>query len=257
MKKRTLLLFLILLSIGLSAVTMNYPVQESIEDSIFLGKIAPDQLLELRFSRETGPSGTDKAVFWETVLIPDNIFVNKTLDGNEIVAWIRAPSDMRGIYSFNITAQGDILYIIPQSKEISIEVTEDVYEITYEDYFSTKAGESLEIPISIKSFSIANEELMLTDSEGIPLKWMDIDKVHFDGIGEKQTMLKIIPNEEGLYKIKLKIGRKSSSYINLIKIDLRVYPTVKSKLRAFGEGFSISPIIMQPFYSFLSLFGLA
>ena len=259
MVKRLFLVFLVMISVSFAAVTLNYPTEVTIDDSLFLGKIAPDQLLELRFSRETGPSGTDKSIFWEVISIPDNLVVNNTLDGNEIVAWIRVPSDIRGLYSFDITAQGPLgnLTIEDQTKEIVIEVTEDVYEINYDNYFATKAGEVLEVPIIITSSSIAREELSLIESEGIPLKWVAFDKIKFEGVGEKQVIAEIIPNEEGIYETKLKLGRKSSSFVNLMEIDLRVYPTIKSKLRAFGEGFSISPIIMQPFYSFLSLFGLA
>ena len=256
MEKKAVVLFLVMLSIGLSAVTLNYPVQESIDESIFLGKIAPGQFLELRFSRETGPQGTDRAVFWERTLIPEELIVNNTLAGNEIITWIKIPNDIRGKYSFNLTMQGDILYIKPQSKEIILEITEDVYFLEYEKDFSSYAGEELIIPMKIKSESIAMETLFLKDIEAMPLKWVEVENIKFEGIGEKEMVIKITPNEEGLYKTKLKIGRESNSYINLMEINLRVYPTIKSKLRAFGEGFSISPMIMQPFYSFLSLFGL-
>jgi len=255
MIKKLLIIFLILSSMTLAEVTLIQPVKKTISNNLYLGQIAPGQELKLVFSRETGPDGNKKAIFWEKALIPKKILINQTMEGDKIISWIRAPENIRGNYTFNITLQGDLLYIMPETKQLTMQVTENVYELTYQKSFTSKAGETIQIPITIKSNSIAKEELKLTSSQNFPLKWTEFPKTIFQGKGTKQVMLKLKPTEEGDYNITLKIGRKSSNLINLINIKLRTYPTIKSKLKAFEEGFSITPIIMQPFYSFLSLIG--
>ena len=239
----------------MAEVTLMQPVQKTINDNLYLGKIAPGQKLKLVFSRETGPEGNKKAIFWEKALIPSELLINQTMEGSKIIAWIKAPENVRGNYSFNATLQSDLLYIMPETKQITMDVTENVYEMSYEKAFNSRAGVPIQIPITIKSSSIADEQLKLVSSQNFPLKWAEFPSITFHGKETKQAMLELKPTEEGKYNITLKIGRKSSKLINLININLRTYPTIKSKLKAFEEGFSITPIIMQPFYSFLSLMG--
>jgi len=255
MKKKFLFIFLILLSIGLSEVTLISPVQKTISNSIYLGKIAPSQELKLVFSREIGPGGKAKAIFWEKAVLPNSLFLNETLQGDTITAWIKMPEEIRGNYTFNVTLQGDILYLKPETKQITVDVTENVYNIKYETSFHSKTGKAIIVPVTITSESIADETLFLESTENFPMKWVNFPETTFNGKETKQIQLKLKPAQEGYYKIQLKIGRKSSNLINVMSFNLRTMPTIKSKLEAFGEGFSVTPIIMQPFYSFLSLLG--
>ena len=52
------------------------------------------------------------------------------------------------------------------------------------------------------------------------------------------------------------IGRKSSNEFDRKEITVWAKPTFNSKLKAFSEGFSIIPVIMQPIYSIFSIIGL-
>ncbi len=255
MTKKILIALLLLIAIGFSDLTVIQPVHKALNNNLYLGKIAPGQQLKLVFSREIGPEGNAKAIFWEKVLIPKQILLNESLEGDTITAWIKIPLSMRGNYTFNATAQGDLLYIKPETHQITIDVTENTYTLSCPENFESKASQPITIPIEIKSNSIADDEIKLVGAENFPLKWIQFPETKIKAGETKKILVKFNPTEEGDYKITLKIGRRSSNLINLIRIHLKTRPTIKSKLLSFQEGFSITPIIMQPFYSFLSLIG--
>ncbi len=255
MAKKILIALLLVIAVGFSDLTILQPAHKTLGNNLYLGKIAPGQQLKLVFSRETGPEGNAKAIFWEKILIPKQILLNESLEGDKIIAWVKIPLTMRGNYTFNATAQGDLLYIIPETHQLTIDATENVYRFSCPKNFESKASQPITIPVEVKSNSIADDEIKLVGSENFPLKWAQFPATTIKAGETKKIMLKLNPSEEGNYKIILKIGRKSSNLINLINIHLKTRPTIKSKLFSFQEGFSITPIIMQPFYSFLSLIG--
>ncbi len=254
MGKKIILTLLLLVSISMAEVTILHPIEKTFNDSLYLGKISPGQELKLVFSRETGPNGNKKTIFWEKAVIPQQFLINETIEGNQITTWIKIPEQHpTGMLSFNVTLQNNILYIMPEQRQITMNVSKNLYSFSYPDSFSSKAGEKIEIPVEIISESIAEEKIRITDSINFPLKWTHMPEIKFNGKGKKTAMLTVNPSEEGDYNIALKLETSTGEEAGIIKIHLRTTPTISSKLKAFEEGFSVTPIIMQPFYSFLSL----
>ncbi|NYZ79664.1 hypothetical protein H0N95_00255, partial [Candidatus Micrarchaeota archaeon] len=220
-----------------------------------LGNVAPGQTLELVFSRNTGPGNTesDASIFWEKV---DGIGFTSSLNGMDIDVTYKIPAATRGNYALELTLEGsEVGTIAPHKMTLKMYVTEDVYSFGYEPSLVMSAGTTEDVVVKITSMSAASDVINFRSTEGIPSGWINQNDVVI-GPGEtKMVTMKVTPNEEGMYNAKIKAGRSSSAIQDVLPLNVRVKPTLSSKLKAFGEGFSIIPVIMQPFYSLLSLLG--
>ncbi|MEM0372318.1 MAG: hypothetical protein QXO69_00530 [archaeon] len=267
MKK--LLALLVLASTALASATLTYPQSIFMDygtyndanqyylGSFDLGKVAPGQTLKLMFSRNTGPGNTESeaSIFWETA---EGEGISSQINGMELVATHVVPVTARGKYSFNVVLKGSELgTIAPHFITFNVFVTENIYSFKYENSHVMDAGATKTVEMKITSSSAASDTLMFRNVDGMPSGWLDQKDVVI-GPGETKTIaMKITPNEEGMYNANVRVTRKSSAVQDSVPLTLRVKPTVSSKLKAFSEGFSIIPVIMQPFYSLLSLLGMA
>lgn len=265
MKK--LLALLILTSAAFASATMTYPREIAMDYGSYndqnvyylgefdLGNVAPGQTLELVFSRNTGPGNTesDASIFWEKA---EGTGVTSSLDGLDLGVKHVIPASARGYYAFDLTLEGsEVGTIAPHRMTIKTYVTEDVYSFEYERIHVMSAGTTKDVIVKITSSSAASETITFQSADGIPSGWVKQDDVRMGPLETKTITMKVTPNEEGLYDAKIKAGRASSSVQDVLPITVRVKPTLNSKLKAFGEGFSIIPVVMQPFYSLLSLLG--
>lgn len=265
MKK--IIALLILTSVAIASAALTYPQSIMMdygaynEQNVYylgefdLGKISPGQDLRLVFSRHTGPgnSESDASIFWESA---EGNEVSSFVKGMNLEAVHTIPPSVRGNYAFDLTLRGSKLgTIAPHKIKFKLFITEDVYFFEYEKTHEMSAGTTKEITVKIRSESIASDVLNFRNSEGIPSSWIEQDNLVM-GPGETKTVtMKITPNEEGMYNAKIKAGRLSSQITDTMPMEIRVKPTLSSKLKAFNEGFSIIPVIMQPFYSLMSLLG--
>jgi hypothetical protein len=225
-----------------------------------LGRIAPGQTLELVFTRNTGQNGTESSasIFWEKATAPAELMPQTEITATDLTMSLKIPEDKRGNLIFNVTLEGiEIGTIAPHTMTLKLQVTESVFSYSYEQRHYLYAGEPEQIPLTITSSSAGKDTLIFSDIEGIPSGWLSNSPAQIAPFEQKQIMLTVIPNEEGYFEAKINVGRTSSSLKDTNPLVLRVYPTFQSKLRAFGEGFSIIPVLLQPLYSLLSMFGLA
>jgi hypothetical protein len=258
---RNVLAFLVLISTAFATVTLLEPnyIDPVPTNELYLGNVMPGQTLELIFSRSTGTTGQQRAIFWETATatIPGKETVTSELRGAKLSLKIKIPETHSGKYAFSIKLEGIQLRIIqPEIMKFWVDVRPaSLYNIELSPEYHLNAGESNVVPVKIISSSVASDTLTLTDIEGMPLGWFNRQPVYLRYMSEREMTLDIAPFEEGAYSTTLHISRASNDVVNSEQTVFRVTPTLKSKLKAYGEGIAIVPVILQPFYSLMALLG--
>jgi len=248
--------FVLIMFTAFSTTTLVSPNNVVLTDGInFLGDVAPDQTIDLIFSRGTGVTGEQRAIFWYYAELNEAV-APSTIEGNEILLQVRIPTDNRGAYSFSVTMKGSEVGLIePETYDLRVNIKENVYDFTYTQNHTFYAAETENISVVIRSSSIADDNLIFEDTEGIPSGWITRGTIEILALSSKSVNLGVTPLEEGYYEAKINVGRESGNIVDPISFNMRVYPTLNSKLESFGEGFSIVPYILQPFYSLLSWLG--
>lgn len=254
--------FLLCLSTVFATVELVGPGDKILLNDVsnYIGDAAPGQTVEFLFNRSTGGDGETRAIFWETATATTPAAEASTLQGGKLSLKVKIPEDAIGDFTFSVTLEGtELELIVAETKPITIIVRDNVYTVDYVKDREIDAGKTTQIEINVGGTSIASDTLMITSIEGIPAAWIKMDDLHVSYVGSREdplsTTFNVTPFEEGYYKAKLTIGRASVGTADIIEMNFRVYPTLKSKLKAYSEGFSIIPIILQPFYSLLSWFG--
>ncbi len=255
---------LLVFSIASASVALLEPVRimmnegKYLEDGSYfvgeydLGKIGPGQELDLVFSRNTGPNGTESkaSIFWEKATSTVQQY-SYEMKSDKIILKIIMPKGYRGVYVFNVTMLGvEVGTITPHTITFKVFVTEDVYEYYYDANAVSIQGQTIIIPISIKSNSIAEDVLFFDNTKGMPSKWIQPVSVKMPPLSQHTVMMRVTPNEEGFYDATLL--SRHAGFNDALPLKLRVYPDFMAKARAFSQGFSITAIILQPFYSLIS-----
>lgn len=221
-----------------------------------LGKIAPGQNLKLIFSRNTSEYNTESeaSIFW---IRADGNDIHSSMSVHFIEASYEIPFNLRGEHKFNLTLRGsEVGTIAPHIITFKTFITENVYDFEFQKEHVLKAGETKEITMKIKSHSASADTLTFKNTEGIPSNWIKKTDVLIEPGETKIITIKANANEEGQYFAKLNVGRHSSQLHDSLEMNFRVKPTLSAKLKAFSEGFSIIPVVMQPFYSLISILGI-
>lgn len=256
---RTAIALLLFCSVALASVNLIYPAQLQLEKGTQaeLGKISPGQTLKLIFDRQTGGN-----FLWDRIMLTPPAGWEKddapltTRDVDSLTVFLRVAEDAAGDYSFVATARNDLGLRSPEEVTFKINVTKNVYSYSFAEGYFVEAGKTSLIPLRVRSESIAEDTLYFGKIAGLPAKWVTAEPLLIAPGAEKNTTISVTPIDEGFFRIDFAVSRNSSSIIDSAKAHLRVKPTLQSKLRAYGEGFSLVPIILQPFYALLSLFGL-
>lgn len=253
---KKLVCFTLIMFTAFGTTTLVSPKNIVLTDGVnFLGDVGPGQTIDLVFSRGTGITGEERAIFWHSAE-SDKVLGPSTLQGDELLLQVRVPTDLRGAYSFSVTMRGSEVGLIqPETYDMRVNIKENIFDFTYSQDYTINAAETKNISVVVRSSSIADDTLIFEDTEGIPSGWLTRGTVEVPALSEKIVLLGVTPLEEGYYKAKINVGRESSSIVDPVSFNIRAYPTLNSKLESFGEGFSIVPYILQPFYSLLSWLG--
>jgi hypothetical protein len=265
--------FLVILSgIALAApqVTMLYPKQLTftyvshgdypacILTGAELGDIGPGQTLTLVIDRSSGapfpwsqvtltpPYGWAKEDTIDPVRDITNMTVTTTVPMNAA----------SGRYILKMTTES-LRGELECNGQVELGLTVKRFSYSFPAGFSVEAGRCSKLPVVIRSTSLVTETFSFNRIEGLPAKWSKQATFTLNP-GETRTVeLDVCPMDEGMYY--LKFSALTSAGIREQGVSenyLRVKPTLKSKFQSFGEGFSIAPAILQPFYSLLSFFGI-
>jgi hypothetical protein len=264
---------LMLCSLAAAAITITYPKSISITEvtqvstapdrpnvlqGVTLGDIAPGQALKLVISKQTG--GTTIKNWQKMTVTPPQGWtkddtVDPTRDINDLTVMIYVPlTAEEGPYTIDLEASEMVGARTVESVPLTINVRKNVIAYGFAEGYHAEAGAG-EISLLVQSESLASDALTFKSVEGFPTKWISVPDLEFGPMEWKVLKFNVTPMEEGLYTIRFNIERQSGT-IDTPEMVLRVKPTLKSKFRAFGEGFSIVPAILQPFYSLLSFLGI-
>jgi hypothetical protein len=223
-----------------------------------LGNIAPGQTLAMLFSTTSGGNYD----WLQASIVPPQGWAKEdavTLerDVHTLTAYLYVPADAaEGTYTFDVVASRGVEGIrTPERVSITLNVQNDVFEYGFPEGYVAIAGKS-ELQFTVKSNSVGADTLKILGLEGLPEKYTIQTEAEIRPLEERTIILDIKPSDEGVYPITFRIGRTTSPVIDTVQTELRVKPTLQSKLALFGEGFALVPIILQPFYSLLSLFGI-
>jgi hypothetical protein len=261
--------FLFVCSVVSASVTITYPIyanfdsrnatyvsqfvgDKTILTGKMLGKVAPGQTLVLVFSRETGSN-------WLWDRFQTSTGWNEHIRiGDEITLIINIPKDAQGMYQLNITGTGSYepgIVKTPEVLPITLEVTPAVYEYVFEQKYDLYVDYPNSVFFKVKSNSLAADVLEFSIAD-FPAKWVKKIQAKVEPLQERKLFFSINPMEEKSYRVKFTAMRESG-ITDIVDGTLDVHPaTLKTKLKSLSEGFSIVPIILQPFYSLLSLLGL-
>jgi len=218
-----------------------------------LGSIAPGQTLRLVIDRHSGT-----AFFWDNIelTIMDGWKKTGSKQAEVFTYDVEIPKDAAlGLYNVTIHASGDIQVVTPEVITLSLDVKNDVYSFTTEPSYSVYIDASNALPFSLKSDSIGSDLVRLS-LEGIPADWLGSKDIILSPNEERRMFFLLDPKIEGTYPIKFKATSALGGAAGSADSELIVYPpSLKSKLVVLNEGFSIVTVVLQPFYSLLSLIG--
>lgn len=259
-------------SLVFASITLEYPVSKHFDSrnavkiatyagdttilrGEMLGDVSPGQTLALVFSRETGSNflwdkmQTDKPVFWN----------EKLSVGDKITLTLNIPKDAAGTYDVNITgtssyAPGTIK--TPEILPVQIQVINSTYESSFPSHFNAIIDYPNSLFFRVKSKSLAPDTITFTISE-FPARWAKEVKAAFKPLEEKNLFFAINPLDEKTreYSVAFAAARESGITESTPSTITITPASFSTKLRAMSEGFSLIPILLQPFYSLLSLFG--
>lgn len=265
------LAFVVLLSTAHSSITLEFPLAEhfdsknatkiaayagdtAILSGKMLGDVAPGQTLKLVFSRETGSN-----FFWDKMQTNNPEWNEKLSVGDKITLYLNIPKAASGIYSINITGTSSYdpgTIKTPEILPIQIRATNGTYAYSFPEHFEAIMDYPNSLFFRVKSTSLAADTLTFSIL-GFPASWAEPVKSDIEPFGEKTLFFKIDPMEERMrsYPISFSCLRDSGP-IDLIPATIGISPaTLITKFKAMSEGFSLIPVLLQPFYSLLSLFG--
>jgi hypothetical protein len=267
---KVLFTFVLVFSFAFASITLEYPIKEHFDsknatkvaryvgDSTILsgkllGNIAPGQTVTLEFSRETGSN-----FLWDNfnVTVPPNWEKKETLS-DKITVQITAPKDSIGLYDFNITATSSYepgTIKTPEILPFQIFVSNTSYVFEFPSQFNAVIDYPNTLFFKIKSNSLAKDTIKFSIS-GFPTKWVKEVSTTIKPLDEKTLFFSIYPMEQKTFSV-LFMATHESGLSETIPGEIIVSSTTfQTKLKAMAEGFSLIPVILQPFYSLLSLFG--
>ncbi len=255
------------------STTMEYPVKKELprDESTNIGKVAPGQRFKLLVRRDmdTGRFAWGEAeleniestyyhvprdkLLEET--LPLKTIQDKNIDTGETYIAIEATAPTQtGEHTLQLKLDSD--YTDRATRELTLEVDRHAYTFKTQN-LSKNAGESAQIQSKIKSNSIAVENFTYTPIT-LPKQWV-ADQLEQKTIqvipGEtKEFTLPIQINQEGQYTAEYEVIDTTGREIEKQSSIVTVNPTLRSKLKGFGKGHSLTLPILQPFYSLLNLF---
>lgn len=271
-KIAVLFVFIAFFSISFASMTLEYPASRHFDSrnatkvaayagdttllkGEMLGDVSPGQTLKLVFSRETGSN-----FLWDKFQTNGPVFWNEKLSvGDKITLTLNVPKDAAGIYDVNITGESSYepgTIKTPEILPVQILVMNSTYAYSFPQHFSAIIDYPNSLFFRVKSNSLAADTITFSIS-GFPARWVKDLKVTLQPFAEKGLFFAINPLDEKTrdYSVAFQAALESGT-VEQFPLTIEVNPaSFQTKLRAMGEGFSLIPILLQPFYSLLSLFG--
>jgi hypothetical protein len=218
-----------------------------------LGSIAPGQTLVLKIDRASGT-----IFLWDNLelRLPEGWKKTGSRQASYFTYEITVPKETApGTYTITLAASGDIKVMTPNMLNLTVDVRTNLYSFKLNPTYTAYMDTSNVIPFSIRSDSLAIDTLYLT-LEGIPVNWFQAKNVVVAPLEEKKLFFLVTPKNEGTYGLTFTAQSSLGGAAGAMDSQLIVKPTsLKAKLQVLNEGFSIVTVILQPFYSLLSLIG--
>jgi hypothetical protein len=263
-----LLVFPLFLTIVLASIHVTYPVDvtystvaktstqhgvPNILQSDLLGSVAPGQTVRLIIDRKSNTT-----FLWDSVelTIPDNWKKTGSKAVSDIEYYITVPQEAQtGVYTITLTASGDIQVLTPEVIALEIDVSNNLYHADVNSLYPVYIDTSNAIPFTVRTDSIAREDTRII-LEGVPTNWVDAKKFTLMPGEERRSFFTMEPKSEGVYPAKFKVLNDEGTELASSDSQITVYPaSLGAKLKVLNEGFSIVTVVLQPFYSLLSLIG--
>ena len=220
-----------------------------------LGNIAPGQSFRITIDRASGT-----IFFWDNLdlAVPEGWKKVGSKYASEFVYEVTVPKEAAtGSYKIILSASGDIKVMTQNVLNLTIDVRNDVYSFNIAPKYDVFMDTSNSLPFSIKSDSLATDTVYLSLA-GIASDWVASKSAVMAPNEERKSFFLVDPKNEGTYDITFNAVSSLEGAAGSADSKLVVQPTsLKSKLEVLNEGFSIVTVILQPFYSLLSLLGSA
>ena len=220
-----------------------------------LGNIAPGQSFRITIDRASGT-----IFFWDNLdlAVPEGWKKVGSKYASEFVYEVTVPKETAtGSYKIILSASGDIKVMTQNTLNLTIDVRNDVYSFNILPKYDVFMDTSNSLPFSIKSDSLATDTVYLSLA-GIASDWIASKSAVMAPNEERKSFFLVDPKNEGTYDITFNAVSSLEGAAGSADSKLVVHPTsLKSKLEVLNEGFSIVTVILQPFYSLLSLLGSA
>ena len=220
-----------------------------------LGNIAPGQSFRITIDRASGT-----IFFWDNLdlTVPEGWKKVGSKYASEFVYEVTVPKETAtGSYKIILSASGDIKVMTQNVLNLTIDVRNDVYSFNIMPKYDVFMDTSNSLPFSIKSDSLATDTVYLSLT-GIASDWVASKSAVMAPNEERKAFFLVDPKNEGTYDITFNAVSSLEGAAGSADSKLVVQPTsLKSKLEVLNEGFSIVTVILQPFYSLLSLLGSA
>lgn len=219
-----------------------------------LGNIAPGQSFKLTVDRASG------TIFsWDNLdlSVPEGWKKAGSKFASEFIYEITVPKEAAGTYTLTLSASGDIKVMTPNVLSLTVDVRNDVYSFEILPEYEVFMDTSNAVQFSLKSDSLAYDTIHLS-LEGVASEWVKDKSIEIAPNEERRTFFLVDPKNEGTYDVTFAVVSSLEGAAGSADSKLIVRPTsLKSKLTVLNEGFSIVTVVLQPFYSLLSLLGSA
>jgi hypothetical protein len=264
------IIFSLFLAIAAASIHMTYPKDVTYSDIAKasnqsgdpnylkqekLGNIAPGQSFRLVIDRYT-----ERDFVWDNmdVAIPEGWKKVGSKSASEFIYEINVPKETAiGPYKIILSASVEIKVMTPNILNLTVDVRNDVYSFKVMPEYKVFMDTSNSVPFSVKSDSLATDIVYLSLG-GIASDWVSSKSVVIAPNEERKALFLVDPKNEGTYDITFTAVSSLEGAAGSADSKLVVQPTsLKSKLKVLNEGFSIVTVILQPFYSLLSLLGSA
>ncbi|MBS3060123.1 MAG: hypothetical protein J4432_01295 [DPANN group archaeon] len=245
---KPLVLLLVLLSIGLSTLNLESP---TLYEGSSLWQIGPGQQTTLVFSRKFG----DQTFPWDALQldVPNGWQYSTSLQADTITASLKVGQKaVPGEYVIKATLLTNLGTRMPESKDFKLTVTDKPYVVMIPAEIRAPAGRKTQVEFTIESRSISQDELMFDKISGLPSAWSSETRAVLEPGASQAMTFYITPEQEGLFEVEFRY-QSASGDSRARKSIVIVKPTLESTLKGFSQGVVLTPNVLQPFYSLISL----
>ncbi len=256
-----------MLSMASAAIQLVTPVHMVIDDldEVSINPVGPGHEVMLKFQRRVSPCPTGYCGVWDSVRlanIVDQTFKQSTWSDHMYIYYSIdvLPEMPSGEYTFMFEILDKEALMDSEIAVVKVFVTHDqsdlVELVPYKSSSEHFAGNMNHMTFQIRNKALSKAKYVVSSEiPGYP-SYSDTLSVDVEPSETVDVDVPFYTDQEGFYLLKSRVWSEDNPTISLrTSTEVRLRPTLRSKLRSIGSGIPLVPITMAPFYALLGLLG--